>query len=448
MTDQPTMAQEDPRPEGVQDESGTAEPGGGSARTNGPSVSGVLGGAWRTVAQVVGPWLRVLWSFIHPVVAVVSPLGWVVLGVGFVGTVVGAVLGWSELLFIGLVPLAAVLVSVLFLFGRSTFSVSIHLNPTRVVVGERAIGQVLVRNPGSRATTPTRLEVPVGHGMAEFAMPGIPAGGEHEELFAVPTNRRAVILAGPAVSVRGDQLGLLRREVRWTKPVELFVHPVTTRLHPTAAGLIRDLEGQITKKITNTDISFHALRGYVPGDDRRYIHWRSSAKTGQLMVRQFEESRRSQLTMVMTTDARYYADADEFELAVSLAASIATQVIVDQVQISVVTDQFALRTHTVTSFLDDSSRLQLVNDLHSTPRTFAREMTKRLPAPSVVIVLAGSRLAAPEYRGIQRLFGPDVNVFGIRVDAGARPSITEVAGMSVMTVGALGDLNKVMARAL
>ncbi|HXH33402.1 MAG TPA: DUF58 domain-containing protein [Plantibacter sp.] len=398
--------------------------------------------------EVLGPWARVVWAAAQPVVAVVSGLGWVVLGIGFLATLAGFILGWSELVFLGFVPLAAILVSIAFLFGRSTFRISIHLNPSRVTVGERAIGQVLITNPGSRATTPTRLEVPVGFGLAEFALPAIPKDGEHEELFAVPTNRRAVIPAGPAVSVRGDQLGLLRREVRWTEPVELFVHPETTRLHPTAAGLIRDLEGLVTKTITNNDISFHALRGYVAGDDRRYIHWKSSAKTGQLMVRQFEETRRSQLTMVMTSDSRYYGDADEFELAVSLTASIATQVIIDQVPISVVTDRLALRTHTVTSFLDDTCRLQLAEGTFDTPRTFARETTKRLPAPSVVIIVAGSQLEAQEYRGIQRLFGPDVNVFGIRVERGARASIKDVAGMNVMTVGALSDLSKVMSRAL
>jgi len=407
-----------------------------------------LRGALDGVRAVVVPWARFVWGAAQPVVSVVSALGWVVLGIGVLTTLSGLILGWSELVFLGLVLLAAFAISIAFLFGRSTFRISIHLNPSRVTVGERAIGQVHIVNPGSRATTPTRLEVPVGLGMAEFALPAIPKDGEHEELFAVPTNRRAVIPAGPAVSVRGDQLGLLRREVRWTEPVELFVHPETTRLHPTAAGLIRDLEGLVTKTITNNDISFHALRGYVAGDDRRYIHWKSSAKTGQLMVRQFEETRRSQLTMVMTSDARYYGDADEFELAVSLTASIATQVIIDQVPIAVVTDQLALRTHTVTSFLDDTCRLQLAEGAYDTPRTFARETTKRLPAPSVVIIVAGSRLEAQEYRGIQRLFGPDVNVFGIRVERGARASIKDVAGMNVMTVGALSDLAKVMSRAL
>ena len=127
------------------------------------------------------------------------------------------------------------------------------------------------------------------------------ADAEREELFQVPTHRRAVIIAGPARSVRGDQLGLLRRSVEWSEPVELFVHPKTVRLHATAAGLVRDLEGQVSNRITNNDLAFHALRPYVPGDDRRYVHWRTSARIGQLMVRQFQETRRSQIVLALTT---------------------------------------------------------------------------------------------------------------------------------------------------
>ena len=46
-------------------------------------------------------------------------------------------------------------------------------------------------------------------------------------------------------------------------------------------------------------MSFHAIREYAPGDSRRQIHWKSTAKTGQLMVRQYEESRRSRMAVVL-----------------------------------------------------------------------------------------------------------------------------------------------------
>ncbi len=165
--------------------------------------------------------------------------------------------------------LAAAVLSAFFLFGRASYGVEIELNPRRVVVGDRAMGRMVVTNTGGRNLPPTRMELPVGKGLAEFQLPAMKPKDEQEELFAVPTNRRAVIVAGPAESVRGDQLGLLRRALRWADPVELFVHPRTARIAASAAGLVRDLEGQVSKKITNNDIAFHALRPYVPGDDRR-----------------------------------------------------------------------------------------------------------------------------------------------------------------------------------
>ncbi|MBG6238989.1 hypothetical protein IWX78_001968 [Mycetocola sp. CAN_C7] len=413
-------------------------------RAVGRAVAAPVSALWR----IVSSWVGWGWGRVKPYLGIISGLGALVLGSAVVALVAGVLLGWAELTVVALTLFAALAVAALFLIGRASYSVDINLNPRRVTVGERAIGRVLVTNIGKKQATATTLEVPVGEGLAEFAISSLAPGAETEELFAVPTNKRAVILAGPAVSVRGDQLGLFRRAVRWTDQIELFVHPVTTRLHPTAAGLVRDLEGQITKKITNNDISFHALRAYVTGDDVRYVHWRTSARTGQLMVRQFEESRRSQLTIVHTSDERYYANDDEFELAVSVTASIGSQVIRDGTQISVVTEGRILKTHSVTSLLDDSCRVEKVFGSTATPRDFAREATKRLPPPSVVVIVAGSGMDAPDYRAIQRLFGGETNVIALKIDHGSRPRIQDVAGLSIVTLGALGDLPRVMARAV
>ena len=102
--------------------------------------------------------------------------------------------------------------------------------------------------------------------------------------------------------MRGDPLGLVRRTVRWTDVTELFVHPRTVSLESLGAGLLRDLEGETTQDLSMSDLAFHALREYQPGDDRRYIHWRSSAKAGRLLVRQFLDTRRSHLSVVVDTD--------------------------------------------------------------------------------------------------------------------------------------------------
>jgi uncharacterized protein (DUF58 family) len=241
--------------------------------------------AARVVWAVVGPVVRAIWRMISPVLRTVTPAGWLVLGVGTLSLILSFVFGWQEFTYLGTVLLAAAVLSALFLFGRASYGVEIELNPHRVVVGDRAMGRMVVTNTGPRNLPPTRMELPVGKGLAEFQLPAMKPKDEQEELFAVPTNRRAVIVAGPAESVKGDQLGLLRRALRWADPVELFVHPRTARIAASAAGLVRDLEGQVSKKITNNDIAFHALRPYVPGDDRRYVHWRTSARIGQLMAR-------------------------------------------------------------------------------------------------------------------------------------------------------------------
>ncbi len=398
---------------------------------HGPAV--LVGSGWRALARLLGP-----------VLATVSALGWVVLLAAAATLVAGYLLGWHELVFLGFTLAAALVVAAAYLFGRSDYSVSIELSPTRVVAGDRALGRLVITGRRKRSA-PSRIELPVGQGLAEFIVPGIGAGESHEELFAVPTNRRAVIVAGPAVSVRGDQLGLVRRVLRLTEEVELFVHPKTTRLDSSAAGLVRDLEGETSKKITNNDISFHALRAYEPGDDRRYVHWRTSARTGQLMVRQFEETRRSQLTIILATDRRHYADDDEFELAVSVAASLAGQVIRNGTRLDVVTDTMQLRTRSVTSMLDDSCRIEQT-DTGLSARDAVRAATSRLAAPSVAMVVAGSRFGVSDYRAIEVLYGVDTETIGFRIDASEPSRILSVAGLNILSVAALTDLPRLVRR--
>jgi uncharacterized protein (DUF58 family) len=389
---------------------------------------------------------RAVGRFAAPVTGVISVTGWLVLAGGVVALAIAWAFGWIEFAFLGFTLLAALLVAVAFVFGRMHYRVGIELQPARVVAGERALGRLVVENAGSGPSTPSRLELPVGAGLAEFVIPTLAPGAEHEELFAVPTNRRAVIIAGPAVSVRGDQLGLLRRTVRWTDPVELFVHPTTARLRPSAAGLVRDLEGEITKTITNNDISFHALRAYEPGDALRNVHWRTSARTGQLMVRQYEESRRSQLILVQSTEREHYASEDEFELAVSVLASIGVQVIRDSTKLAVLTEARALRTATPTTLLDDTSRIEPVRRAFPTVREFVRDATKRLPPPSVVITVTGSALPIADVRSLETLFSADTQLIAFRVELGVPARIQRIAATTVVTVGDLGELPRLVRR--
>ncbi|WP_394552419.1 DUF58 domain-containing protein [Agromyces sp. MMS24-JH15] len=404
-----------------------------ASRTARAAAAGV-GRAWERVDAATAP-----------VTGVVSTVGWLVLAAAIGAGVLALSFDWVEFAFVGATLLGALLLAIPFVFGRVRYRVEVELQPRRVVAGERALGRLLVVNDGASPSVAARMELPVGAGLAEFRIPPLAPAARHEELFAVPTQRRAVIVAGPAVSVRGDELGLLRRTVRWSEPVELFVHPRTARLKPSAAGLVRDLEGEVTSTITDHDISFHALRNYEPGDPLRNVHWRSSARTGQLMVRQYEETRRSQLVLILDTEAAHYADEDEFELAVSVFASLGVQVIRDGTEMSAQTERIALRTSTSTSLLDDASRIE-ASVAPVGLREFARQASRRAPAASIVIAVVGSQLPLAEVRATASSLSSDVQFLAFRAQSGADARIGKVGRSMVATIGELGELAAVVRR--
>lgn len=417
------------------------------ARFAGAQLARSVSGAARAGGAKVAPLARAVSSRVGPVVRVVSVLGWIVLGAAVVSFALALWLGWAELLFVGATLLAAVLIATAFVFGRSTYAVTVELNPRRVVAGGRALGRLGVVNNGQRPVLPTRMELPVGEGQAEFTVPRLVPGAETEELFAVPTARRALILAGPAISVRGDQLGLLRRTTRWTDQVELFVHPRTVRLAATANGLVRDLEGQTTSTITDSDLSFHALRSYEPGDDIRNVHWRTSARTGQLMVRQYQETRRSQLLLAFDAERERFASDDEFELGVSVLASIGVQVIREETELRALWQRGAMRVETPTALLDDSCRIQPVEASGTGLREYLRQATLRLAPPSLAITVVGSQVAAAELRAASTLWGLDTETILIRVDEAGEPRLGRLGRSMLVTVSALSELPALLKRA-
>ena len=213
---------------------------------------------------------------------------------------IGIAFGWVEWMVAGAVALApAGRCACPFLFGARSYDVDLVLAHERVVAGDGVTGEIVVRNDGRRIALPGRLDIPVGAGLVEFGVPLLRPGHTVAQPLEIPALRRGIVTVGPATTVRSDPIGLLRREHAFDDVHELYVHPRTTSIPSTSAGLIRDLEGNPTRRLVDADMSFHAIREYAPGDSRRQIHWKSTAKTGQLMVRQYEESRRSRMAVVL-----------------------------------------------------------------------------------------------------------------------------------------------------
>lgn len=392
------------------------------------------------------------------VAAVVTPLGWVMLGVIPLSLIVGYRLGWLELVVVGWACVVLVIVAAVYLIGRSPFTMQLSLPHKRVVVGDPARGRIVVTNPRRRRTLGVKIEIPVGSGLAELAMPGLRGGAQFQQDFAVPTLKRGVVPVGPVRTVRADPIGLVRRELIWTESAELVVHPRTIGIPSTSTGLIRDLEGTPTTDLTSSDVAFHALREYQPGDERRYIHWKSTAKTGTFMVRQFEQTRRSHLVVALTLATGDYASEEEFELAVSVAGSLGVRAIRDgrtvSVVVSTVTPEFAKRktlavralaTHVPARLLDELAVVDVAAAALNI-RDIARVAADDVDGISVAFLVCGSRVSAAELRAASHSFPLGVEVVAVVCDPDAVPGLRRVAGLSVLTIGFLDDLRIALAR--
>ena len=390
------------------------------------------------------------------IAAVVTPLGWVMLGVIPAAFVAGYTLGWVELVVVGWAGVVLAVIAAVYLVGRSPFEVT--LAHRRVVVGDPARGAVTLHNPTGRRVLGVTVEIPVGIGLAELAMPSLRAGAEFTNEFAIPTLRRGVIPVGPVRTVRADPIGLVRRELVWTEAQDLVVHPRTVGVPSTSTGLIRDLEGTPTRDLTSSDVAFHALREYQPGDDRRYIHWKSTAKTGTFMVREFEQTRRSHLVVALSLATSDYATEEEFELAVSVAGSLGVRAIRDgrtvSVVVSTVTPEFAKRktyavralaTHVPARLLDDLAVVEAASAALGI-RDVGRIAAEGNIGISVAFLVCGSLVTPGELRAASHSFPVDVAVVAIVCDPEAVPGFRRVAGLSVLTIGYLDDLRIALAR--
>ncbi|BDV29699.1 DUF58 domain-containing protein [Microbacterium terricola] len=388
----------------------------------------------------------------------VRPAGALIAVVATAGLLTGIVFGWVEWMVGGAIAVLLLLMSIPFLFGSRAYEVDLTVAHERITAGEGVTGEIVVRNDGDRVALPGRLDIPVGAGLVEFGVPLLRPGHTIAQPLDIPNLRRGVITVGPATTVRSDPIGLLRREHAFDDVHQLYVHPRTVAVPTTSAGLIRDLEGNPTRRLVDADMSFHAIREYAPGDSQRQVHWKSTAKTGQLMVRQYEESRRSRMAIVLGSAQSEYADADEFELAVSCAASLGLRAVRDARDIDIVTGseiprvvRGRLRAIQHVPAASPRTMLDGFSGVEQYESTMPIEDICRLAAEanerlSIAFVVVGSTVTLTRLRQAALGFPADTAVVGVICDERAHPRMQAISGMSVLTVGVLEDLAGLLLR--
>lgn len=401
---------------------------------------------WRERAETV---LGVAWRGIRRVTDVIRPLGWIVLALIVVLWLVALTLGWKEVMVAAAVATAIAALSTAFLFGRTTYDIHLDLTRTHVVVGERAVGALRLQNASTRAMLPSSVVLPVGSGRGIFQVPRLAAGDTHEELFAIPTTARGVLTVGPVSVLRGDPLGLFERTHDRRQAALLYVHPRTLSLDGLSLGHLRDLEGLPSQQLARDDVSFHALREYQPGDDLRHVHWKSTARVGSVMVRQYEETRRSHFIVGLSADAGEYRTPDEFELAISVAGSIGLRAIRDSRVLEARTQHGALRALTGRRFLDGLSALD-----HSRPRqggivALAGSVAVHAPQAAVAVLVTGAKADAADLRVACTRLPFGVRVLAVVADSSVEsPVLRRIGDADVVTIGALDQLPSAVRKVL
>ena len=159
------------------------------------------------------------------------------------------------------------------------------------------------------------------------------ATGVHADI-PVPTQRRGPVSLGPWVLERVDPWGLMRRRVGEVHGVALLVVP---RVRPVSLAALPSALADFGGSAEMGTTTFATLREYVIGDELRHVHWRSSAKTGKLMMRQYVDITRPRITLVLVAEERAYTSADEFEEAVDFIASLAAVASSSGLDVEVVT---------------------------------------------------------------------------------------------------------------
>jgi len=251
--------------------------------------------------------------------------GWSLFGAA-IGLLIGSrLLGTVELAMLGFAAMALLASSFVWTLRAGVrIGAGRSIQPQRTMVGEEARVDLSVVNRGARRTPILAVADVFGDGAraARFVLPPLPAGERALAAYRVPTNRRGRFAVGPLMAIVTDPFGLVRRRSRVLESDELLVRP---RVHsisapPLGGGRSSTRPGDARSLVGDGD-EFLALREYEVGDDLRQVHWRSTARLDQLMIRQNEAHRQARAIVYLDVRPDRY-DGASFELAVEAAASV------------------------------------------------------------------------------------------------------------------------------
>ncbi|MEU3398290.1 DUF58 domain-containing protein [Streptomyces filamentosus] len=268
------------------------------------------------------------------------------LAAGAAAAVCAYVLGQADLLRVGLLLAALPLICALVLHRtRYRVATSRRLTPQRVEAGTEARVQLRMENVSKLPTGLLMLQDHVPYMLGprpRFVLDRVEAGGRREVSYRVRSDLRGRFPLGPLQLRLSDPFGMCELTRSFSAYDTLTVVPRTTplpavRLGGEASGY-GDGQHRALALAGDDDV---IPRVYRHGDDLRRVHWRSTARYGELMVRREEQPQRSHCTVLLDTRRVGYQGSgpdSAFEWAVSGAASVLTHMLERGYAVRLLTD--------------------------------------------------------------------------------------------------------------
>lgn len=359
------------------------------------------------------------------------------------GLLAGVVAGYAAGVWLGYPVLVALAVGGLSILAAGALTIAVRpavvlsrrVTPDRVHVGEPALGRIDVHNT-SRWPSPAFTAVDrIGDAAVDLRVGSVGGGGRRALHYPVPTPRRGRVRLGPLTVERRDPFGLMCWRRQQTGDGVLWVRP---RVHPvrqTPVGVVLDFEGRTTENARLGTVTFSTLREYVPGDDPRQIHWKSTARAGSLIVREHIDTTEPNSTVMLDTRADVL-DPDAFEHAVEVAASFVDSV--EKVGRPALLRILGERPGAAAAAgaLSSLDRLALAERVTDRDPLRLLDTIDRIPAGGSLVVVTGDSGPAllPRLADQRRRFTPVVVVIVLAATATTTMGAASRPGMTVLTV--------------
>ncbi|MGN6609187.1 MAG: DUF58 domain-containing protein [Jatrophihabitans sp.] len=262
------------------------------------------------------------------------------LAAGATALACGIVLGERDLLRVGVLAVVVPLIAAAVVRGSQLrIGNRRSVEPVRGVAGQPVTVHLTVTNRSALPTGSLMLEDRLPsevQGQARFVLDPLRSHESRTVSYRVPGLGRGRYRVGPLRVRLTDPFRMVDVTRSFTTASDFVIAPVVETLggvEPPRSHDIGENAGSHSIGVHGADDA--STREYRTGDDLRKIHWRSSARTGALMVRQEERPWQGQATLVLdaraeahlrlpAVDGVDHRDTDSLEWAVSAVASIGT----------------------------------------------------------------------------------------------------------------------------